>query len=135
MLKLKSKALFVVASLMVAGALVGAQASQPKVKNVKRQVTFAQDVKVGSTVLKSGKYEVASSDQGLTFKRLVADVTLPNQWNYDMKEKPVVVKCKVTVLDAKVKGTRMDMPPDSAGVPVLKTVTLDDTNVTFTIEQ
>ena len=132
---LKSKSLLVVACLMVAGALVGAQASQPKVKKVKQLVTFSQDVKVGSTVLKSGKYEVASSDQGLTFRRMVQDVTLAGQWYYDMKEKPVVVKCKVTVLDAKVKGTRMDMPPDSAGVLVLKTVTLDDTNVTFTIEQ
>ena len=132
---LKSKSLLVVACLMVAGALVGAQASQPKVKKVKQLVTFSQDVKVGSTVLKNGKYEVASSDQGLTFRRMVQDVTLAGQWYYDMKEKPVVVKCKVTVLDAKVKGTRMDMPPDSAGVLVLKTVTLDDTNVTFTIEQ
>jgi len=135
MLKLKSKSLLVVACLMIAGALVGAQASQPKVKKVKQLVTFAQDVKVGSTVLKSGKYEVASSDQGLTFRRMVQDVTLAAQWNYDVKEKPVVVKCKVTVLDAKVKGTRMDMPADSTGVLVLKTVTLDDTNVTFTIEQ
>lgn len=135
MLKLKSKSLFVVAALMVAGALVGAQASQSPVKKVKQQITFAQDVKVGSTVLKSGKYEVSSNDQGLTFRRMVQDVSYPGQWNYDVKEKPVLVKCTVTVLQAKSRGTQLDMPADNSGVLVLKAITLDDTNVKFTIEQ
>jgi hypothetical protein len=135
MLKLMSKSLYVVAGLMVAGALVGAQASQPKVKKVKQQVAFSQDVKVGSTVLKSGKYEVASNEQGLTFRRLKEDLSLPGYWQVDIKEQPVVVKVKVTVLDAKVRGTRMEMPSDSSGVLVLKSITLDDTNLTFTIEQ
>ena len=58
MLKLKSKVLFVVAGLMVASALVGAQAAQSPVKKVRKQITLSLDVKVGSTVLKSGKYEV-----------------------------------------------------------------------------
>ena len=132
MLKLKS--LSVVVGLVLASALVGAQA-KPQIKKVKEQVTFSNDVKVGSTVLKSGKYEVASSDQGLTFRRMVQDITYPSQWNYDMKVQPVVVKASVTLLEAKSKGTQMDMPVDSTGVAVLKTITLDDTNVKFTIDQ
>jgi len=135
MLKLMSKSVLVVAGLMLASALVGAQASQPKVKKVKSQVTFEQDVKVGATVLKSGRYEVSSNDQGLTFKRMEADITLTGNWHYDPKVKPVTVKAKVTVLDAKIRGTRMDLPADNAGGLVLKAITLDDTNLTFTIEQ
>jgi hypothetical protein len=135
MLKWMSKSLLVVVGLMVAGSLVGAQAAQPKVKKVKGLVSFAQDVKVGSTVLKAGKYEVSSNDQGLTFRHMEADITLTGNWHYDPKEKPVTVKCKTTVLDAKIRGTRMDLPADSSGALVLKTITLDDTNVTFTIDQ
>jgi len=134
MLKLK-KSLFVVAGLMLASALVGAQAAQSPVKKVRQQITFSQDFKVGSTVLKSGKYEVSSSDQGITFRKMVQDVAYTGQWNYDMKEKPVVVKATVTVLEAKSRGTLMDMPTDNAGVRVLKAITLDDTNVKFTFEQ
>ena len=134
MLKLK-KSLFVVAGLMLASALVGAQAAQSPEKKVRQQITFSQDFKVGSTVLKSGKYEVSSSDQGITFRKMVQDVAYTGQWNYDMKEKPVVVKATVTVLEAKSRGTLMDMPTDNAGVRVLKAITLDDTNVKFTFEQ
>lgn len=132
MLKLKS--LSVVVGLVLASALVGAQA-KPQFKKVKEQVTFSADVKVGSTVLKSGKYEVASNDQGLTFRRMVQDITYPTQWIYDMKVQPVVVKATPKLLEAKSRGTQMDLPVDSTGVAVLKTITLDDTNVKFTIDQ
>ena len=135
MLKLKSKVLFVVAGLMVATALVGAQAAQSPVKKVRKQITLSLDVKVGSTVLKSGKYEVSSNDQGLTFRRMIQDAGYPDQWSLDMKETPVVVKVTATLLEVKSKATQMDMPADSSGVRVLKAITLEDTNVKFTIEQ
>lgn len=131
---LKSKSLFVIAGLAFAGTLVGAQASQAPVKKVREQVTISADVKVGSALLKSGKYEVSSNDQGLTFRHMVQDVAYTDQWNYDTKEKPVLVKCTVTVLPAKNHGTQLDMPLDNSGVPVLKAITLDDTNLKFTIE-
>ena len=133
MLKLKS--LCIVAGLMLATALVGAQAAQSPVKKVRKQVTFSLDVKVGSTLLKSGKYEVSSSDQGLTFRRMVQDAGYPDQWSFDMKQAPVLVKVTATVLEAKVKGTVMDMPADASGARVLKAITLEDTNVKFTIDQ
>ena len=133
MLKLKS--LSVAVAIILAGAFVGAQASQSPVKKVRKQITLSQEVKVGSTVLKSGKYEVSSNDQGLTFKRMVQDVAYTGQWNYDTDWKPVVVKVSATVLEAKAKGTLLDMPADAAGIRVLKSITLDDTNVKFTIEQ
>jgi len=132
MLKLKS--LSVAVAIILAGALVGAQASQSPVKKVRKQITLSQEVKVGSTVLQSGKYEVSSNDQGLTFKRMVQDVAYTGQWNYDTNWKPVVVKVSATVLEAKSKGTMLDMP-EVSGVRVLKSITLDDTNVKFTIEQ
>jgi hypothetical protein len=132
-MKLKVKSMFVVLGLVLAGAIVGAQASQSPIKKVREQVTFANDVKVGSVLLKSGRYEVASNDEGLRFRRMEQDVSYSGQWNYDIKEKPVVVKVTVTVLDEKSRGTRIDMPADASGVRVLKSITLDDTNVKFTI--
>jgi hypothetical protein len=127
------KSLSVVVGLMLAGALVGAQATP--VKKVRKQVTFSQDVKVGATVLKSGRYEVSSSDEGLTFKRMVEDNAFPGQWNYDRKEQPVLVKATASVLSAKSRGTALEMPPDVSGVRVLKSITLEDTDVKFTISQ
>ena len=137
MLRLKSKIMSVVVGLMFAGALVGAQASKTpaKIKNVRQQINLSQDVKVGSTVLKSGQYQVTSKNEELTFRRLVQDPAYISQWILDTKEKPTVVKCTITVLEAKARGTEMDMPADSSGVAVLKTITLDDTNVKFTIGQ
>jgi len=129
------KKLFSVAvGLVLASALVAAQAKAPAVKNVKGEITFSQDVKVGSTVLKSGRYQVSSKGNELTFRRQIKDVAYPGIWVYDMKAQPVVVTCTaVKALDAKVRGTAMELPTDSSGVAVLKTLTLDDTNVTFTI--
>ena len=106
---LKSKSVFVVVGLMLAGAIAGAQAQQSPIKKVKKQVSLSEDVKVGTTVLTKGKYEVASNDQGLTFRRMVQDITYPTQWNYDMKQEPVVVKASATVLEAKARGTQLEI--------------------------
>jgi hypothetical protein len=139
-LKSQSKILFVVVGLILAGAFSGAQAYQSqtagKVKKVRQQIEFSEDVKVGSTVLKSGYYQVSSNDnQELTFRRMLQDSGYSGQFVVDTRTKPVTVKCTVTVLEAKTQGTRMDLPADSSGVHVLKSLTLDDTNLTFTIAQ
>src|SRR5262245_7157034 len=131
----KFKSLSVVVGVILTGALVGAQASQSPIKKVKEQVIFSQDVKVGETVLKAGRYEVSSNDQGLTFKKMVQDVAYTDLWIFDYKEKPVTVKATATLLDAKSRGTQLDMPADAAGVRVLKSIVLDDTNVRFTFAQ
>lgn len=130
------KLLSVVMGVLVATALVAAQTKAPAVKKVKDQITFSDDVKVGSVVLKAGRYEVSSSEDGskLTFRKLTPDVSYPSHYNYDMKEKPVVANAKATPLPEKVRGTAMDLPADASGVKVLKSLTLDGTNVTFTIE-
>ena len=137
MSKLKSKVLSVVVGLIVASSLVGAQAAQSpaKVKKVRQQITLSQDVKVGTTVLKSGRYEVSSDDQGLTFRHMVPDSAYADQWIRDNKVKPVVVKATATLLNAKNRGMQMDVAADSSGVPVLKAISLDDTNIKFTIAQ
>jgi len=136
MSKLKSQIASVVVGLFLASSFVGAQAAQSpaKVKKVRQQITLSQDVKVGSTVLKSGKYEVSSDDQGLTFRHLVPDSAYADQWMRDSKMKPVVVKATATVLEAKNRGMQLDVVPDSSGVAVLKAISLDDTNLKFTIE-
>lgn len=138
MLKSKSKLLSVVVGLILASAFVGAQASQSpvKVKKVRQQIEFSEDVKVGSTVLKSGYYLVTSNDnQELTFRRMLQDSGYAGQFVPDNKTKPVVVKCTIAVLEAKSVGTHVDTPADSSGTHVLKSITLDDTNLTFTIAQ
>jgi hypothetical protein len=140
MLKLKStsKILSVIGGLILATAFVGAQASQTpgKIKKVRQQIELTDDVKVGSTVLKSGYYQVTSNDnQELTFRRMLQDSGYAGQFVPDNKTKPVVVKCTITVLEAKAQGTHVDMPADSSGAHVLKSITLDDTNLTFTIAQ
>jgi hypothetical protein len=137
MSKLKSKVLSLVVGLVVASSLVGAQAAQTpaKIKKVRQQITLSQDVKVGSTVLKSGRYEVSSDDQGLTFRHLVPDSAYADQWTRDNKFKPVVVKATATLLEAKSRGMQMDVTADSSGVSVLKAISLDDTNIKFTIAQ
>jgi hypothetical protein len=137
MSKLKSKVASVIVGFFVAGTLVGAQAAQSpvKVKKVRQQITLSQDVKVGSTVLKAGKYEVASDEQGLTFRHLIQDSAYTEMWIRDSKVKPVVVKATATVLEAKSRSMQLDTTADPSGVPVLKSITLDDTNVKFTIDQ
>ena len=136
MQQLKSKISSVVIGLILASALVGAQAAQTpaKIKNVRQEISLSQDVKVGTAVLKSGQYQVSSKDQELTFRRLMQDPAYGGQWIVDTKMKPVVVKVTATVLEAKSKGTQIDMPADNSGVAVLKSITLDDSNVKFTIE-
>lgn len=137
-LKSQSKFLSVIAGLVLATAFVGAQAPKDagKIKKVRQQIEFSEDVKVGSTVLKKGFYQVVSTDnQELTFSRLLQDSNSSGQVLFDKKQKPVTVKCTIAVLEAKSRGTRVNMPPDASGVAVLKSLTLDDTNLTFTIDQ
>ena len=85
--------------------------------------------------MKSGRYEVASDDQGLTFRHMVPDSAYADQWIRDNKVKPVVVKATASVLEAKSRGMQMDVAPDSSGVPVLKAISLDDTVIKFRIVQ
>ena len=140
MLKLKStsKILSVIVGLILSTALIGAQASQSpaKIKKVRQQIEFTEDVRVGSTVLKKGYYQIVSNDnQELKFQRMLQDSGYAGAFVVDNKTKPVVVKCTIAVLDGKSRGTRLDMPADASGVHVLKSLTFDDTNLTFTIAQ
>ena len=78
---------------------------------------------------------MSSDDQGLTFRHLVPDSAYADQWTRDNKFKPVVVKATATLLEAKSRGMQMDVTADSSGVSVLKAISLDDTNIKFTIAQ
>lgn len=124
------KKLFViVVGLAMTGSFVAAQSQS--VKNVRGRFELSQDTKAGSALLKAGRYEVASKGSELTFRKLVQDPTMGTQWNFDMKEKPVVVTCDASVLPEKTKGTRLQIPTESGGA-VLQTLAVDGTNVLFT---
>jgi hypothetical protein len=135
-LKWQSGISLVVAGVVFASVLAGAQAAQApvKIKDVRQDISLTQDVKVGTTVLKSGQYRVSSKNQELTFRRLMKNSAYGGDWLVDTRTDPVVVKVTATVLDAKSRGTRLEIPADSTGTPVLKSLTLDDTNVKFTID-
>ena len=135
MFNMKSLVSSVAAGLALSTTLVAAQSQAPvKIKDVRQEVSLTQDVKVGTTVLKSGQYQVSSKGQDLTFRRLMQDPAYGGQW-IPTRDKPVVVKCTVTTLVDKSRGTQLDTAADTAGVPVLKSITLDNTNIKFTIEQ
>jgi hypothetical protein len=52
----------------------------------------------------------------------------------DSRQKPIVVTCTVAVLDAKSDSTRLEMAPGNGnGVPTLASLTLEGTNIKFTI--
>ena len=129
------KSLSVVVGLFFATALLVAQASQAQIKKARDQVDLSNDIRVGSTVLKSGRYEVKSSPEGLTFRHMVRDVANSEQWNYDTEQEPVVVKVAATPLPEKSRGTELDMSDVDNGVRVLKAVTIDGTDQKLTIEQ
>jgi hypothetical protein len=126
----------VLVGLLCAGVLlVGTQASvAARAKTVKDQVTLAGDLKVGTTVLKAGDYEVESDGTQITFKGLVRSVDDSAQ-RVDSKFKPVSVPCKTTTLPKKSKLTQLDTASDPGGGTVLKGVTIKGSDVAFTVSQ
>jgi hypothetical protein len=137
MSKLKSHVVVVIASLICAVVSAEAfQAPSPKIKTVRAEVVVQEDMKVGSTLLKAGRYQVSSNaEQDLTFRRLIPDSSFSSQWMVDRGMKPVVVKTTATVLDAKSDSTYLETGPDSSGVPVLKSIRLQGVSLKFTLTQ
>lgn len=118
-------------AVVLAGVALAAQATSA-VKDIKKQLVLTQDVKVGTTVLSTGRYQVSSKNQELTFRRLRPDPGASGQWIVDSGQKPILVKCTVSVLDAKSDRTSLEMAPGN-GVPTLASLTLEGTSVKFTI--
>jgi hypothetical protein len=123
----------VVVGLLCAGALLSTQASvAAKAKTVKDEVTLAADLKVGTSVLKPGDYEVVSDGSQITFKQLVRSVDDSAQ-RVDTKFKPVSVPCQTKALPKKSKLTQLDTAVDPSGGTVLKGVTIRGSDVAFTV--
>jgi opacity protein-like surface antigen len=118
-------------AVVLASAVLAAQATPP-VKDIKKQLVLTQDVKVGTTVLSTGRYQVSSKNQELTFRRLRPDPGASGQWIVDSGQKPVLVKCTISALDAKSDRTTLEMAPGN-GVPMLSSLTLEGTSIKFTI--
>jgi hypothetical protein len=123
----------IVVGLLVAGALLGTQASvAAKAKEFKDQVTLSTDLKVGSTVLKPGDYQVASDGSKITFKELVRSVDDSAQ-RVNTKFKVVSVPCQTKPLQSKSASTQLDTAADPSGGAVLKGVTIRGSDVAFTV--
>ena len=121
------------AAIVLASATLAAQATTP-VKDIRKQLVLTQDVKVGTTVLSTGRYQVSSKNQELTFRRLRPDPAYSGQWIVDSGQKPLLVKCTVSVLDAKSDSTRLEMAPGTSnGMPTVASLTFEGTSVKFTI--
>jgi hypothetical protein len=123
----------VVVGLICAGAMLTMQTSvAAKAKTVKDQVTLTSDLKVGSTVLKAGDYQVASDGKEITFKSLYRSVD-DNSAVVDKKVKPVSVPCQTTPLQKKSDATQLNTAADPSGGTVLKGLTIRGSEVAFTV--
>jgi hypothetical protein len=123
----------VVVGLFCAGALLSTQASvAAKAKTFKDQITLSSDLKVGSTVLKPGDYQVASDGSQITFKALVRSVDDSAQ-RVNTKIKAVSVPCQTKALPSKSATTQLDMAADPSGGTVLRGLTIRGSDVAFTV--
>jgi hypothetical protein len=119
--------------LLSAAALLGTQATvAARAKTFKDQVTLSSDLKVGSTVLKAGDYQVASDGTQITFKELVRSVDDSAQ-RVNTKVKAVSVPCQTKALPSKSATTQLDTAADPSGGTVLKGVTIRGSDVAFTV--
>ena len=121
-------------AVVLAGVALAAQATPP-IKDVRKQVALTTDVKVGAVTLPSGQYQVSSKNEELTFRRLLPDPAYGGQWIVDSRQKPIAVKCTVSVLDARSDGTRLEIAAGDGGVAQLRSLTFEGTNIKFTIAQ
>lgn len=122
-----------VVGLVCAGALLCTQASvAAKAKTYKDHVTLTADLKVGTTVLKPGDYQVAVDGSTITFTHLHASVddSVPVK---DSKFKPVSIPCQTKALPNKSQDTQLDTAADSSGGTVLKGVLMRGSEVEFTV--
>ena len=119
-------------ALLCAGALFATQAPlAAKAKTVKDQVSISSDLKVGSTVLKAGDYQVTSDGKTVTFQELVPSVDNSAQ-RVDKNFKPVSVPCSTKPLDKKSAHTQLDTA-DAGGSTVLRGLTIRGSDVSYSV--
>lgn len=120
-------------ALLCAGAFFATQAPlAAKAKTVKDQVSISSDLKVGSTVLKAGDYQVTSDGKTVTFQELVRSVDNSAQ-RVDKGFKPVSVPCSTKPLDKKSEHTQLDTTADSGGSTVLRGLTIRGSDVSYSV--
>jgi hypothetical protein len=123
----------VVMGLLCAVGLLTMQTSvSAKAKTVKDQITIASDLKVGSTVLKAGSYEVKADGTQITFQQLMRSVDDSAQV-VDKHAKPVTVPCQTKPLAKKSPATSLDTQADAAGATVLRGIEIRGSGVAFTV--
>ncbi len=121
-----------VVGLVCAGALVTQAPVSARAQTVEDLVALTTDLKVGTTVLKPGDYQVAVDGTTITFTHLhlSVDNSVPVK---DSKFKPVSVPCQTKALPNKSEDTQLDTAADPSGGTVLKGVLIRGSEVEFTV--
>lgn len=123
------KSLSLVIGLLLVGAVVFAQTvthDNMKEKKASDEVTFSTDVKVGTALLKAGRYKIVCDSKTIKFSLLTAD---PGPGNFIYEKKVLEVPCQGKQLDARRENTSLTMPVGKDGVAVLEKLYLKGSNI------
>jgi len=107
---------FVMAILLVAAPFLAAQQTM-KEKKVSDEITFAEKVKVGDSVVPAGHYLVVCDHVSMAFI------------NYDTNVTVLRVPCKGKELNAKVKTTEVYLAKASDGSTFVEKLLLKGSNI------
>jgi hypothetical protein len=108
--------------LMTAGILQAQGHNNATERRARVEITFASDTKVGGTVLKAGDYEISCDKEKVTFVR-----------QSDHK-KMAEVLCKGTDIGKKQADTRTEITKDPFGVPMLRSLIIEGSNILHTFD-
>jgi hypothetical protein len=106
--------------LLATGLVVAQDHGNDAEKTVKTTVVFTTDVRLGSTMLKAGEYQVVCDRHEISL-RLV-----------DSGAKPVKLPCKGPELNRRSDRTEVHLIQDASGVNVVQKLLLKGSNVEHT---
>ena len=120
------KSLAIVLAVLLVGAVVVAQShNNTAEKKASDEITFKVDTKVGTHLLKAGRYKVACDTKTVVFSLISPDV---REGGFSTLKKVLEVPCDGKELSAKSEHTEMSLPVKD-GVAILETLTLLGGNV------
>jgi hypothetical protein len=118
------KSLSLVLGVLALGAVVMAQTHDNATeKKASDEITFASDTKIGTHVLKAGRYQVACDTKTIKFSLITVGPGL-----YTTVTKVLEVPCEGKHLTEKSIHTEVSLPVKD-GAPVLEKLTLRGGNV------
>jgi hypothetical protein len=119
------KSLSLVLGLMLISAVLAAQThNNAAEKKASDEVTFKTDVRIGSQVLKAGRYEIACDRNTIKFSLVEVGPGI-----FTTRTKKLEVPCQGKELTEKMAHTEMSLPVGPDGIPVLAKLLLKGSNV------